>query len=138
MALKIFGQTYQVDVKVLKTAAHETFLFLGGDFEVNLRLVSEKQIRKLNKTFRGKDAVTNVLSFKLDNLANGGDVAICYREAVREGDEWQMPLSHVTALLLVHGMLHLADYKHTKTEDRAKMEAAEKQIMAKIGVKIER
>lgn len=138
MAFNVFGSTFEVKKELLSAAAKEAFLYLGGDFEVNLRFVSQKRIRELNKTFRNRDIATDVLSFKLDPNVSGGDIAICYKEVQRQAKNLHINVSENAAFLLVHGILHLAGFEHTKTEDRAKMEKAEEEILKKIGVKIGR
>lgn len=137
--LNIIGQTYNLDQKLLKKAAKAAFEYLGGDFEVNLSFVSENRIRELNRDYRNKDEVTDVLSFKLDPNAFGGDVAICYSELKRDAKNlWKLPVSAAAAFLLVHGMLHLADFDHVKAADRDKMEEAEAKILASVGINLER
>lgn len=138
MALLIFGNIYELDKKVLEDVSSEAFLYLGEDFEVNFRFVSEAQIKKLNKVYRGKDKVTDVLSFKLDADESGGDVVICYKELLREAKSWGMTPTNTTAFLLIHGILHLTGFDHTNPKERARMEKAEEAILIKKGIKIER
>jgi probable rRNA maturation factor len=138
LALSIFGSTYEVDKKALEGVAREAFLYLGADFEVNFRFVSEAQITKLNKVYRKKNRVTDVLSFKLDSDESGGDVVICYKELIREAKAWKMSPSDTACFLLVHGILHLAGYDHTNPAERAKMEKTEKEVLKKKGIEVER
>lgn len=136
MAFKIFGTIYDLDEKLLRDAANEAFLYLGGEFEVNLKFVSQEEIRELNKTYRNKDSVTDVLSFGVDPGQPGGDIVIYYEELQRDAKEWELTTSEAGAFLLVHGILHLSDYDHTNAEDRAKMEKAEEEILSKVGVSL--
>ncbi len=114
----------------------------GGAVEISLRIVDEDEGRALNKTYRGKDKATNVLSFPsgIDaELPAGlprplGDVVICAplvrREAAEQGkterDHW--------AHLLVHGTLHLLGYDHESAREAEAMEALEREILAGRGV----
>jgi probable rRNA maturation factor len=136
--LSICGSTFEITEKVLRHVAKEAFLYIGRDFEVNLRFVSEKKIRELNRIYRNRDMVTDVLSFGLNDKEPGGDVAICYKEVKRQSTNWKHTVNEAASLLLVHGMLHLSGFEHTKTLDRAKMESAEQKILSKAGVRIER
>lgn len=131
--LKVYGQTYRVDKKLLRCAATSVFRYLDENFEVNLRFISEAKIKELNRIYRGKNEVTDVLSFKLDHDESGGDVVICYKECIRQAKTWKMHLADAAAFLLVHGILHLADFDHIKTVDRVRMEKAEDAILGKIG-----
>ena len=133
------GETYNLDENLLNRAAKEAFDYLGGDFEVNLSFVTPERIRELNRDYRHKDEVTDVLSFKLDPNVFGGDIAICFSELESDAKNlWKLPISEAAAFLLVHGILHLADYDHTNATDRAKMVKAEDEILAKVKINVER
>jgi probable rRNA maturation factor len=136
--LNVCGLTFEVSKRVLGRVAKETFLYLGADYEVNLRFVSQKKIRELNRMYRNRDMATDVLSFNLNDNEYGGDIAICYKEAQRQAKKWRLTVTEASSLLLTHGMLHLAHFSHTKTLDRDKMEKAEETILKKAGVRIER
>jgi probable rRNA maturation factor len=137
--LRIFGKKYGIDDKLLKKAAKEAFEYLGGDFEVNLRFVSEDQIQKLNRAYRNIDEVTDVLSFKTDSEVYGGDIAICYNELKTDAENlWKLPISEAAAFLMVHGMLHLANFDHMSSKDRAKMVGAEDEILGKLQINVAR
>lgn len=139
MALNVIGQTYGIEKKLLLAAAKEVFLYLGEDFEVNLRFVSENTIKELNRVYRKKDEVTDILSFNLDKAENNGDIAICYSELKKDAKAlWKIDISKAAGFLLVHGMLHLAGFDHTKPQERAKMEKTENAILDKLRIKIER
>lgn len=138
MALKIFGNTFEIDKKALEAAAKEAFLHLRDDFDVNFRFISESRMKELNRVYRKKDRVTDVLSFKLDQSEPGGDVVICYKEVNREAKLWQMAQTDVASFLLIHGLLHLWGMDHENRGERVKMEKAETAILKKIGIKLNR
>lgn len=116
-------------------AAEEAFSFLGCDFEANLKFITKNEIKRLNNSYRGLDASTDVLSFKLDD-ENGGDIVICLEIAKKEASEWGITVGEILQLLTVHGILHLASYDHENDQDRVKMEGAERKILKKVGVDI--
>lgn len=138
MALQIINLPLGINKKALTAAAKEAFLFLDEDFEANLKFVTSKEIEALNSQFRGLARATDVLSFKLDEGENGGDIAICLSVVKREAKEWQMELQDVVVWLLAHGMLHLAGYDHINDAGRVKMETAEGEILNKLGIVINR
>lgn len=138
MMFKIIGPTYKINKKLLSLAAKEAFLYLGKDFEVNLLFVTPKRIQELNRIYRHKDKITDVLSFKLDDKESGGDIVVCLAQAKEDAKCSRLNLEQEVALLLVHGMLHLAGFEHTKAHNRAKMEKAEKEILSKVGIEVER
>lgn len=111
---------------------------------VSIALLSDDEIRSLNKAFRGKDAPTNVLSFPSPPIANFlkngadpvflGDVALAYETVTKEALEQEKPALHHAAHLVVHGVLHLAGFDHGAGAGAERMESAERLILAKFGV----
>ena len=110
-----------------------------GDSELVVRLVSPVEIQVLNKEYRSKNQVTNVLSFSSDiPLEIGetilGDVVICVdvvrEEAVLGSKAFSNHLSHMA----IHGILHLLGYDHDDLPSANKMEGIEIEFLKKIGV----
>ncbi len=96
--------------------------------ELTIRVVGAAESRRLNRTFRGKDKPTNVLSFA------GGDLAICAPVVAREArEQGKSPAEH-WAHMVVHGVLHLLGYDHENDRDAAHMEAREAKILAQLGM----
>ncbi len=114
------------------------------DHVVSVALMSDAGVRSLNKTFRGKDAPTNVLSFPSPPAARFpeeslepiflGDAALAYETVVREASEQEKPILHHAAHLVAHGVLHLAGFGHENGADAGRMEAAERQILKGFGI----
>ena len=111
-----------VDEEKLKLTCQQFMQeFDVGDSELVVRLVSPVEIQVLNKEYRSKNQVTNVLSFLSDiPLEIGetilGDVVICVdvgrKEAVLGGKAFSDHLSHMA----IHGILHLLSYDHDDLE----------------------
>ena len=100
--------------------------------ELTIRVVGAAESRKLNRTWRGKDKPTNVLSFSSEH--DVGDLAICAPVVAREARSQAKALEAHHAHLLVHGLLHLQGYDHEKGESEARrMERRERAILAKLG-----
>jgi probable rRNA maturation factor len=96
--------------------------------ELTIRVVGAAESRKLNRTWRGKNKPTNVLSFE------GGDLAICAPVVAREAREQGKPPAAHWAHMVVHGVLHLLGYDHENDRDAAQMEAREAKILAQLGM----
>jgi probable rRNA maturation factor len=96
--------------------------------ELTIRVVGAAESRKLNRTWRGKNKPTNVLSFE------GGDLAICAPVVAREAREQGKPPAAHWAHMVVHGVLHLLGYDHENDRDAARMEARETKILAQLGM----
>jgi probable rRNA maturation factor len=101
--------------------------------ELTIRVVGAAESRKLNRTWRGKDKPTNVLSFAADAPVLG-DLAICAPVVAREArEQGKAPAAH-WAHMVVHGVLHLLGYDHENDRDAAQMEARETKILAQLGM----
>jgi probable rRNA maturation factor len=87
--------------------------------EVTVALVSDKRMRALNRSFRGKDYATDVLSFPvaegptpLRAEAHLGDIVIAAGVAERQAAEAGHALGTELRVLALHGLLHLLGYDH--------------------------
>ncbi len=106
--------------------------------ELTVRIVDEAEITALNRSYRGKDAPTNVLSFPyqaLPGVESGllGDVVICApvvaREAVVQGRSPEAHWAHIT----IHGVLHLLGYDHRDAAEADTMEQLESRLLGRLG-----
>lgn len=101
---------------------------------IDVRIVDEAQITRLNRMYRSKDAVTDVLSFSyiendFDPVFNSadtllGDVAICLEQARRQAEPTESGTPDIELELtdlLVHGILHVLGYDHERPEDAKRM-----------------
>jgi probable rRNA maturation factor len=100
--------------------------------EVTVRIVGAAEGRRLNRTYRGVDRPTNVLSFAYGRRR--GDVVLCHPVVVREAKEQGKALSAHYAHLVVHGMLHLRGMDHDAPAPAARMERLETRILGSLGV----
>jgi|TARA_B100001094_G_C17690967_1_gene557986 probable rRNA maturation factor len=107
--------------------------------ELLIRLVSPVEIQVLNKEYRSKNQVTNVLSFQSDipdevEESILGDVVICVdvvREEALVGDK--KFADHLTHMA-VHGILHLIGHDHEDITSAYKMESIEIDFLDKHGI----
>ena len=111
-----------------------------GESELLIRLVSPLEIQVLNKEYRSKNQVTNVLSFQSDVPEEVGeqilgDVVICVdvvrEEALVSGKAFLDHLIHMA----IHGILHLLGHDHSDLTSADKMELIEINFLDKIGIK---
>jgi len=101
--------------------------------------VSDAAIRKLNKQFRGKDQVTDVLSFpseaepfEAENQSQLGEVVISVQRAADQAKQNRLTFSNEVEQLILHGLLHLCGYDH-ETDD-GKMNRLEVKLRKKLGI----
>jgi probable rRNA maturation factor len=123
--------------------------------EVCVVLADDAVVRSLNRSYRGKDAPTNVLSFPFQEPPGGsppdedgddggattepeprelGDVVLALETVAREaGEEGIAPVHHLQHLV-VHGLLHLMGFDHETEAQAEVMEGLEVEILASLGV----
>lgn len=96
---------------------------------VEVLLTSDSELKRLNRTFRGKNKATDVLSFpappELTDLT-AGDLAISLDTAARQAREYGHSLRDEVRILLLHGVLHLAGEDHET--DQGKMAGREAEL----------
>jgi probable rRNA maturation factor len=109
---------------------------------VSVSFVRDPKIRELNRTFRGQDKPTDVLSFPLVEPGDAypgaerllGDIVISVDTARRQAAEYDAPLDREVQRLLIHGVLHLLGHDHMEPVERAVMEAQERRLADAIGM----
>jgi probable rRNA maturation factor len=107
---------------------------LDAEARITVRVMDSREGRALNRSYRGKDYATNVLTF----VMNGeppyeGDLALCAPVISREAREQGKELAAHYAHLTVHGVLHLQGYEHETNSDAIKMERLETRILQRLG-----
>ncbi len=111
------------------------------DAELSLFLTDDETVHELNRTYRGVDRTTDVLSFSQregenpdlwDNLL--GDVIISVDQAQRQAAEYGHSMAREVGFLTVHGVLHLLGWDHEESEDERRMMGKTEDILAAIGL----
>ncbi len=106
---------------------HLAQVAVGLSGEVDVLLAGDRTLRRLNRSYRGKDKATDVLSFPAAvELAgeHGGDLAISLDTAKRQAAEHGHTLRDEVRVLLLHGLLHLAGMDHeTDSGEMAELES---------------
>lgn len=128
--------------KAIKTTLiHEKF---SHDAEISLTFVDNEGIRELNRTYRDKDAATDVLSFPLYDFHGGetplgdgrvelGDIVLSLERAREQAAELGHSYEREAAFLCVHSVLHLLGYDHERSpEDEEIMCERQREIMKKL------
>ena len=107
---------------------------------VTIALVSDARIRTLNRRYRGKDSVTDVLSFAYDASRPAasppqrhlGDIVIARGVASRQASAAGHPVPAELRILALHGLLHLLGYDHER--DSGQMARLERKLRRKGGL----
>ncbi len=108
--------------------------------ELSVLLCDDGAIRELNRTWRGVDQATDVLSFPQgdDNPPGApralGDIVISLDTAASQASELGHSVEVELRVLLAHGLLHLLGHDHDDQDDRAAMEAEEQRLLLSVGL----
>jgi probable rRNA maturation factor len=110
------------------------------DADLTLVLTGDTQIQVLDRDFLGKDAPTDVLSFPASETdpETGrrymGDIIISVPRAEAHAIAAGHPLESELSLLVVHGVLHLLGHDHAGAEEKARMWAAQSEVLTQLGI----
>ncbi len=141
----------------LKNTVITALKALKPDFDicVNISIVSNEEIRVLNKENRGIDKETDVLSFPMleyevpeklkselcefdydpdNNCVFLGDIILSKEKIELQAEEYGHTLLRESVYLTLHGILHLLGYDHMIDEDKKLMRAREKEILGVLGI----
>ena len=107
--------------------------------DATIAFVSDRQIKTLNKRFRGLDQPTDVLSFPAGDDAFSataepslGDIAISVERADSQAVENELTFEKEIAQLILHGLLHLCGYDHET--DKGEMNRLELRLRRQMGI----
>lgn len=120
--------------------------------EVDITIVDAETIHTMNQAYRGKDSVTDVLSFPMYEFYNGvpqepletdidtgcvmlGDMILCYTRACEQAEQFGHTPARECGYLTTHSVLHLLGYDHERNdEDTALMRRKEESNLAFLGL----
>ena len=104
---------------------------------VSVLVTTSRELRKLNRCFRGKDKPTDVLSFPPEVVGArrfAGDVAISAEIAAHNARRLGHSTAEEVKILVLHGLLHLAGYDHQA--DDGEMARTEERLRKNLGLPV--
>lgn len=117
---------------------------IDEEAEVAVSFVDEEEIQAINKAYRNKDAVTDVISFALEEGEDDfempdaprvlGDIIICVKHALEQSEEYGHSFERELGFLSLHGLLHLLGYDHMNEADEARMFGRQDEILNAFGL----
>ncbi|MGC9603169.1 MAG: rRNA maturation RNase YbeY [Minisyncoccia bacterium] len=112
-------------------------LLKKNNIGLEVHLISDSEMKALNRKFRGKNQVANILSFEAEtgsvrpdlkrNTRYLGEIFLAPDCANARGDD--------PKFLFVHGFLHLLRYTHKRKRDRMKMERLEERLCKELKIR---
>lgn len=125
--------------------AIESFVELDKDLYINLSLVSNAEMKEINEETRGKNELTDVLSFPMEeNIRKGdfddflpemdvGDILICKAVCEAQAEDYKISFFDEFVHLFMHGFLHCWGYDHELNAEEDKlMRGLEEGLIKKI------
>jgi probable rRNA maturation factor len=133
-----------ISTEALAQAARVTLEHEGvQDAELAVLLSDDAKLAALNKSYRGLDEPTDVLAFPAGDdvaLPEGasylGDIAISVPRARDQAAEAGHGIMEELQLLVIHGTLHLLGYDHGEPDEKDRMWAAQRAILAQLGLPV--
>lgn len=153
--ISIYSEKYFDEIEKTVKGVLKRFDTDENAVSVEISIVSEEEIRALNAETRGKDSVTDVLSFQNvedirlpvipeeykgpeminyeDNSVILGEICICEQRAKEQAEEYGHSLKREIAFLTCHGMLHLLGFDHQTPEEEREMTEYAEEILTSVG-----
>jgi probable rRNA maturation factor len=132
--IQIISEQHRIDRKKFLSLLRPVAARLALKGRIVIRLGDGIESQRLNRTYRGKDEPTDVLSFPMnEDLPDGryvGDILICLPVAETQAIETGHSLERELLMLMIHGILHLAGYDHEL--DQGRMMALQTELLATI------
>lgn len=119
---------------------------ISEDAELSITFVDKSEIQEINKMYRDKDKVTDVISFALEedepdiNMSEFdiprvlGDIIICTDVAQEQSESYGHSFERELGFLALHGFLHLLGYDHMNEEDEKEMFGRQDAILNAYGL----
>ena len=128
----------EIFFKKICSSFPKKYKFQNKNMSISLMLSNNKNIKKLNKSFRNKDKSTDVLSFPFDNKKDRykgsylGDIIISYNYMDKSKTKNLKFFKEKVTKTFIHGFLHLLGYDHIRNNDYKKMIKAEESIFRSV------
>lgn len=119
---------------------------ISEDAELSITFVDKSEIQEINKMYRDKDKVTDVISFALEEDEPDidmsefdiprvlGDIIICTDVAQEQSESYGHSFERELGFLALHGFLHLLGYDHMNEEDEKEMYGRQDAILNAYGL----
>ncbi|MDR2386047.1 MAG: rRNA maturation RNase YbeY [Deltaproteobacteria bacterium] len=120
MTVRLISRSDLVEIKALKIKRRlgKVLKELAlADQSLTVLFTDDREIKALNKQFRGKNSATNVLAFSNTELALGfpnylGDLVLSIETLIKQSKKFQVDLGYLLHFYMIHGLLHLIGFDH--------------------------
>ncbi len=120
--------TLPIPLDKLEEVAHRIYVGEEIPFHQNTDLIfcSKETIQDLNREYREKDSITDVISFPFNEHDYLGEIYICTERMKEQAQKYGFSLEEEALRLFVHGLFHIQGYDHIQEEERVIMEKKER------------
>ena len=135
--------TEEIDIEEIKKLTDYLVKYMNVEnAQFNVIFINNEKIREINKSYRGIDRETDVISFALEdektirveNERILGDIYISVEKAKLQAEEYGHSFKREICFLTTHGFLHLLGYDHMKKEDEEVMFKLQEEILDSYGI----
>lgn len=122
MSIDILNKTKtRIDIKLVRKVS-EKFLkkYKKNSLSLSIVFVGDRRIRTINKTYRGYDKITDILSFDGEDDFFG-ELIIDYAQIKRQARKFNNTVKEELVFILVHGLFHLLGYEDKTEKEELKM-----------------
>ncbi len=99
----------KINIALVKHVAEKFLNYYKINKNISIAFVGDTVIKKLNKNYRGKDKITDILSFDGEG-EDLGEIVINYMQIKRQSQKYSKTVQDELVFILVHGLLHLIGY----------------------------
>lgn len=134
------GQRYPLDLGKKVARVFDSVVVGKRKMNISASFVSPREMKKINASYRGKNKVTDVLSFCLNDVTVKGvrqiegELLFSYDKAKEQAFDRKHSTRDEITFLLVHGLLHVVGHDHEKNKDAKKMFDLQTKVLKKLGV----
>ena len=131
--VSVFPGDFVTEGKMVKGALERALVFLCRlDVSLEVYLISEKEMRALNRDHHAADCPTNILSFPAAPSFPTPEFPGLFLGEIFLAPEYVRDHGEDIIFLAVHGLLHFLGYTHNDERDSIKMERKEREIIRRI------
>ena len=136
MEVNYFNQQ-SIDTKDFEVLLNNVFEHIESLKSMQVIFVDNKQIQKINQTYRNIDKPTDVISFPNDDDLDDsiGDIFVSVDQAIDQAKTYGHTIEREIGFLVVHGYLHLMGYDHQTKEEENEMFDLQEKILSRANLK---
>jgi probable rRNA maturation factor len=99
---------------------------------LNLVLVPDREIVRINRKYLKRNRVTDIISFTLSEKPLSGDIYISKEQSKKQAKQAGHSWGHELLYLAIHGFLHLLDHRDYTAAQKKKMFAIQDKIFNEV------